>query len=79
VYRVRAASCNVFGCSGFSEPSDARPAPPPPPKLEEELPPFFIDQRGAVIPRSGELPLPQNPSGGPNPSVTLPSPVPPGG
>jgi hypothetical protein len=75
-YRVRAASCNVFGCSAYGPPTESAPAPPGPPSIKAELPPFLMDVRGLILPRKG--PLPDDPFGA-DPSVTIPPPENPGG
>ncbi len=56
-YQVRAASCNVLGCSDFSEPVESVDAPPGPPTLAVEQPPFFMDNLGLIRPGGGGLPL----------------------
>ena len=74
LYRVRAASCNLLGCSEFSTTTDSRAAPGPPNLKIAELPPFVVDGLGLARPRvRADLP-PEPGSGGP--STTLPSPGP---
>jgi hypothetical protein len=73
-YRVRAASCNVLGCSNFATPSESSPAPAAPPKLDlAELPPFVVDKLGLTRPRFG--PAIVDPLVGVSPS-TIPLPGP---
>lgn len=64
-YEVRAASCNVLGCSGFSEVVTSvrrEGGGAPMDVIKDELPPGLLDRFGRI------LPVDRTPPGGPDPS-----------
>ena len=56
-YQVRAASCNVLGCSDFSDSVESVEAVAGPPTLVLEQPPFFMDRLGLIRPGADRSPF----------------------